>query len=477
MTRIIPSIVVLALLFANTSMVFAQDGDANEIVASSSEESVQGTVQSRVTSNCFDYYNFESIQITVQSDFPQTVSGEEMRFSGEIENRNTFPIVSGALVAKVFLIDETLYESAELFEFVDEFVVEGNLTLPPGAKRAFSHEWTVPSNAKGGKYFIAYSFSQVGQYNFLGQSYSEAVVGKTVLFDVTGDNEEGVVGFDKLSTTVDGSKYSFTESLTTVPAEGDVVIKTSVTNPTKQTKTVPFQWNQYAWDAAAEKNRRNTQTELVTLAPGETKELSYKVAEQAEAMVYVTATVSDLDTKNILAVRFVKEGVLTPRLVFSGLSGFPLKAGEKQKVALCAQTALGTIENTSVHFSLRSADGTVIHEFSQATNINEFVNGFVSEFTPGGDFEDVTLTATLKQGDTVLDEVALHYGCAAISEEHCASAVTELSENVFNIFKSPLFIYSGAAVLILLLLLAWSMYRRRKKRLLRINGYEMTQPE
>lgn len=85
MTRIIPSIVVLALLFANTSMVFAQDGDANEIVASSSEESVQGTVQSLFTSNCFDYYNFESIQITVQSDFPQTVSGEEMRFSGEIE--------------------------------------------------------------------------------------------------------------------------------------------------------------------------------------------------------------------------------------------------------------------------------------------------------------------------------------------------------------------------------------------------------
>lgn len=115
--------------------------------------------------------------------------------------------------------------------------------------------------------------------------------------------------------------------------------------------------------------------------------------------------------------------------------------------------------------------------FRQATNINEFVNGFVSEFTPGGDLEDVTLTATLKQGDTVLDEVALHYGCAAISEEHCASAVTELSENVFNIFKSSLFICITAAVLILLLLLAWSMYRRRKKGLLRINGYEMIQPE
>lgn len=121
------------------------------------------------------------------------------------------------------------------------------------------------------------------------------------------------------------------------------MIKTSVTNPTKQTKTVPFQWNQYAWDAAAEKNRRNTQTELVTLAPGETKELSYKVAEQVQVMVYVTATVSDSVLK--IFSQYVlpkKESHSTTR--YSRTLGFSIKVGEKQTVALCAQTAVGTIE-------------------------------------------------------------------------------------------------------------------------------------
>jgi hypothetical protein len=396
----------LALLSA--PLARAQDGADNALATEPA-----GTV------SCFDYYKFGSVQAKLTAPVAGTVSGANITFSGTLENANPYPVVDGALYVKVFKSRGDANDGNGP-DVVDQFFVRDNIAIPANSSVPVSFQWRVPSYAQSGDYRLATFFTTAHKFNLLGLSFTDDVVGNAVPFKVLGEQEVGVA-FDKPSVTVNDETYYFAAFPPRFDAAEPVVLTANVENTGIASERATISWKMYQWDAQQDGNLVQQSSSGVTVPAGGSAPVSITITDAKYPVYLVVGELLWRDTKSIIGVRFVREGVDRTRINFPSIISFPLKAGEENTLFSCLHNAAETdAPDGRLELTLYDRNGRTITEYVYDGTVTSAMMGVASMFTPRRGYDYAVLDARLYAGDTLVDEAHVVYDCAQIDPAQCA---------------------------------------------------------
>ena len=409
-----------AILFLPFPILLAQTSTPSNLARPLSPLVVSEKIPNTV--NCFDYYHFGSVQVDVSPSLSSTVSGAPMHFVGKLKNANDYPLVDGQVYAKVFYKNQKDESSAHQngFQLVDQFLVSDGIVLNAKQEKPIEFDWKVPAYTESGDYQVAMFFTSAKRFNLLGLSFTDDVTGNKAEFSVKGEAKTNVAHFDKNNVMLNATPFSFAAFPPHFAKYENVVAHTTLVNPNKSAATIEVSYDLYAWDAMRTENLKSSKKETVVVLPGESKILSYEAPVINATVSYLVVTAKDKDTKSILDIRFVREGIDETRINFPGITRWPLKAGEENILFSCVHsTNSPVVEGNTLTLTLKNSKGDIIHAYTYIGDITGSMMGVKDSFTPQKDTASFTLTATLKHGDMLVDEVTQKYDCSAIDPTLC----------------------------------------------------------
>lgn len=415
------------------------------------------------TTDCFQYYSFGSVQAQLTPSVANTVSGTPLTFSGTLKNANPYPIVDGALYVKIFKKRGDTNDGNGP-DVVDQFLVKDGYVIPAKGAVPVSFSWTVPSYAESGEYSVATFFTTSHKFNLLGLSFTDDVVGNTVPFTVTGEQTTGVA-FDKASATINGERSLFATPPLHEDATSPVTVSATIVNTTAHAQTVAVSWQVSQWDAQLRENVVQEKNDTITVPAHGSAPATITVTDTKYPVYYAVATLGYQDTKSIVGIRFIRDGVDRLRINFPGVTSFPLKAGQPSTLFSCLHNAgqSDVVHGGSLDLLLTDRQGNLIKEYKYDGDVTGAMMGVATQFTPTKDYDYFTLTARLFQNGQFVDEADLTYDCQAIDPHACGSGDTNPVPDfaTFLLSMQNLMIVGGA--IIVLILLFWMYHRLTRK--------------
>lgn len=383
-------------------------------------EAVTGHEGSATLASCFDYYSFGSVipQLTVELE--EVVSGTTLPVRGTIENANPYPIVEGTLYVKVFKQrGDVTVKDINGPDVVDQFVAVDGITIDANSTVPVSFEWNVPAFAQSGDYEIATFFTTAKRYNLLGLAFTDDVVGTTVRFRVAGETDTGVA-FRKDSVTLNDRDYFFAAYPPRFSSDEPVEVRAVLENTAGRDVVVPVTLELYRWDQQRREHLIETQQQQVSLTEGGTRTVTYTVADTDHPVYLLVMTAQHGDTRSILNVRFVRDGIPGARINFPGITHFPLQKGQEAGLFSCMHSMSDRVtENSELVVTLNDREGNEIHRTNYVGRITGAMMGMVSTFVPRGDYDYAELTAQLFTDGVLVEDVRLTYDCEEINPNSC----------------------------------------------------------
>jgi hypothetical protein len=453
--------VVVAISFL-TMVVFAQAQEAPSKLASPLED-VQSSISASEsipnTAECFDYYKFGSVQVDVESEIASTSSGIPMTFRATIKNENNYPIVAGAVYAKVFRKQEdenNIHANGNFL--VDQFFVQDNISLDSGGQKVIDFDWNVPSYALSGDYQIAMFFTSVKKFNLLGLSFTDDVAGNTVDFTVAGEIEQNVE-FDKNTVDINETNYHFAAFPPRFKDE-DIQIKTDLVNFTGESQIIPVIYKLYSWDGQTEENLLETRNETIQIDSNKTKQLSYTITDKSFPVYYLVVEADWQDSKSILDIRTVRETANRVRINFPSITSYPLKQNEKNTFFVCAHNSgtAGIVENNKLVVSILDENQEEIHQYVYEGPISGAMMGLKEEFIPKENYSNFSIKTDLYTDGQLVDSALMRYDCQDINPEACLSASQSKPASGEKESSAREMIIMIAVVLTILLIIAIATY-------------------
>lgn len=377
--------------------------------------------------SCFDYYRFGSVQVKAESEIEEATPGTQMVFSGTVVNENAYPIVDGSIYVKIFRQDDTADKVNDNTRqnghaLVDQFMLPDQYVLAANAEKPVQFTWNVPMNAQEGSYMVAYYFQSAKRYNLSGLSFTDDVIGTNTHFTVVNEFKTKPVSFDKNFVMLNGQQHGFARFPMHFKKDEAVTVTAKITNPTSEVVSVPVTWTMYSWDGLREENMRDVQADSVSLQPNETKTISYVAKQTNASVIYVVAEANDGDSKSILDIRFVRDGIEETRINFPGVVKYPLERNTENTIFSCVHaTNTPLVKNSSLTLSLKDSHNNLIHEYTYTGDVSGAMMGVKDTFKPKDDIGSFTLTAILKKDDQVVDVATQVYDCASIDPDQCAA--------------------------------------------------------
>lgn len=448
-------ICILAFFSLSTSLAVAQSKPQLEPETSPFPAPVtppDGTV------SCFDHYRFGSVRADLAPSTSNVVSGTRVTFNGTLENTNPYPIVDGGLYVKIFKM-RSGGNDGNGHDVVDQFLVKGDIVIPAKGSVPVTFSWNVPSYAVSGDYSVATFFTSSRKFNLLGLTFTDDVIGSTVPFKVVGERE-GSVQFAKDGVTVNDKAYHFAAVPPRVSKDGLVTISAHVVNSTSVDVAANIEWKIYQWDAQLRENVVDEVVRAVRIPAQSTQSVSIDVRDSQYPVYLAVGTLVAHDTKSIIGVRFVREGIDRTRINFPGVSTFPLRAGEEATLFSCLHNAgsAQSVPNARLVLTLSDASGDVIREYTYAGDVTGAMMGVADAFTPTKDYDYFTLDARLYNGNEFIDEANLVYDCQSIDSALCFPKRDPLGE-VISTFAAPLF----AGIIVIILIITMFVFVGRRK--------------
>jgi plastocyanin len=458
MNRFLLALFAVVIFTVPIATVFAQSSSATDRPVIVSDTISTGGYDEQSPLRCDDYYKFGSVKVTLLSDVVKTVPGALLTFSGDIHNENNLPLVDVAVIAKIFKRDDATLQAGNSNPVIDQFIVREDVTLKAQETKPLTLTWRVPNNAEQGEYYAAYYVVSNDSYSLSGLAFTDDVIGGQTTFSILNENKEGVVILLKNKTTFNGEPYLFASFPPYVERNDSVEITSVLSNPTKEKKSIPLQWNQYTWDSQKKEHIRNTKTELVNLEPGEDKTVQYTAIGRPDAVGVVTAVAQDGETKSLLTIRYARSGVEELRTAALGISTFPLQSNTPATVFSCAHGLSSAIqEDSALTLTLKDREGAVVHTYTYTGAIAGKVGGFGETFTPTKAYDYLTLESVLQKNGVVQEKNSLTYDCATLDQSACLSVPVTGTPFSFD----SRYALAGGGVLVLLGL-AYAYMKRRK---------------
>lgn len=421
--------------------------------------------------SCFDYYKFGSVQVDIIPTLNQTIPGVNLTFAGKITNDNTYPVVDGQVYVKIFYTGKNgdAFIPGQGYPLVDQFALPDTFAISAKGTKETSFSWKVPMNARDGEYMSAFFFQTAKRYNLLGLSFTDDVTGNQAPFSITSKNVQSI-SLDKSGVTLNNRPHIFTAFLPHFTK--DEVIKTTIkiTNSTNIESTVPVTWKLYSWDALREENLKDTKTEIITLKPNETKELSYEAQPNNISVSYLVVESNDQGSKSILDIRWVRDGVEETRINFPSITKYPLTEGESNTLFSCIHsTNEPLVKDNVLTLTLTDFQGEVLYSYKYQGDITGSMMGVKSDFIPTETLSNFTLTATLERGGKMIEEVTQSYSCSDLNPEFCPdttdqSGLFDMESNSDAIGKVLLVVSLIVTMLIIVGLLILNFMKNKNQR-------------
>lgn len=372
------------------------------------------------TVSCFDHYTFNSVQTSLRPQIGQAVSGASITFSGTIKNNNPYPVVDGSLFVKIFKY-RTFEKDTHGPDVVDEFFVIKDVSIDAYSEIPIRFSWDIPAHATTGNYAAATFFSTSRKFNLLGLPFTDDVIGERILFTVSGESS-GAVMFAKDSVRVAGNQYFFAAFPPRVKSSEVVPVSARVTNTTNKPQKASITWTVYYWDAQLRENIIDETTQAVVVPANSESAITVSVTNTDYPVYYVVGKLKWKDTKSIVGIRFVRDGVDRPRINFPGIDQFPLVAGKKTNLFACLHNTGDTplLKEGSLEIILSDKDWNPIAEYSYKGSVTGEMVGISKEFTPRQSYDYVQLDARMYHKGVFVDEANLIYDCKKINPVRCS---------------------------------------------------------
>ncbi|MEM2918202.1 MAG: hypothetical protein QXY62_01715 [Candidatus Altiarchaeota archaeon] len=360
------------------------------------------------------YYKFQE-GIRFEDFHPEKIAyapGEEVILSYVLQNRMDIPIVEGKIRVQV------LYDDAnEREQIVDEFFFKKEINLMPGDIVEQEIKWSIPKNAKEGRYRVKIYFIVGEMFNLAGLSFipyggiGPGVPGYSTYFDVKNPSKQSRIYFSKEETKVNNAKYDFSAYLIARNSE-PLKIETKLVNEGPE-KEVLIELKTYEWDDLTDKPIDSYTVKKKILLPenGEEK-ITYELPALQPATYEIKFIATSGEEKSILKLRIPIYGT-NGRFIYLSMEKFPITANEENALFFCLSNSItcpetfngkGTIE------ILDSNGNSIFKENFGPFEVGGAPIGGKVKFIPSKSYENVILKATLSD-DTgkVHDTVKLSY--------------------------------------------------------------------
>lgn len=412
---------------------------------------------------CFFY---KDIRIDMSSEILRGTTGENMYFSGTLENlgERDFPDVS--LFAKILYKNNEEIDTTRL-EYIDYFFIKENFSLEKEKEMPISFEWNAPKNIPSGEYQILFFLSSgdaifpltqfLGTISFLG-SFD---------FSIAGADVREV--FIDPRVLVDGKEFSVKERYREFTENENPQIQVALKNDTDQAQAVSVRWRLYEGFGFGEDAILHTEEEEIFLSSKSSQEISYILKDKNFSEYIVVGEIISKDMKSFVEIPLKRKDI--PSVHFSSLSvsKYPLISGEENSISSCFSLEQEEYAISTLTLTLKDDNGKDIY---QKIYKEDFENKQLSKetlFSLEQDYSTFSLLAEIeymngkKDSFEVLYDCNIYDSCVKNTPEDVLVENTEektLSTYTFFRDNSQLFLLLGSGLFLLLVSL---FILRRKK--------------
>jgi hypothetical protein len=291
MKKILKSIGITAILiftFLQVGTILAQEDNTGL--------NPSGVKRGELT-NCFDYYKFGGIGVTVGTPKDVYKPYDAVEVVGEIVNSNPYPILNTTLRARILRSHPNPVQQRALYTTVDDVTILDNITLKANEKYPIDYIYFLSGNAPSGDYKIQYYVYNQDRFNLSGLSFTEDIIANSVEFKVEGKQEH--VYLDKTNITVDGKNNDSRGFITQHNKSKDIPVNLPLVNPTNTEKEIEITYKLYRWDELLKENLIDEKKQQISILPNSKKNLEYIISPKDESVYYVVIAYSSRRAKNI----------------------------------------------------------------------------------------------------------------------------------------------------------------------------------
>ena len=292
-----------------------------------------------VPGDCFAHYNFQNGLVfeNFHTDKATYNPGDTIIVSYTTTSYMQAPIVQGSVKAQILFSDSTTGTQ----NIIDEFFVLRDVNLQIGDSLSKEFRWSIPTDAKPGKYLVNLYFIVADRFNLAGINFIFTIPGKQTNFEVTQADEApsqySNVYFDQAATLVNNELYPFIGFPRSYDVKESINIKTKITNDGAIKKSLAISIETYSFDEGKEQNKLESKSKQIemTLNGGESGEIEYSL-EGLTPDVYLIKLIAWDGERNVamMKIRIPVSGV---KGIFNylGLDKFPVDKNQAGTIFFC----------------------------------------------------------------------------------------------------------------------------------------------
>ena len=412
---------------------------------------------------CSEFQKFFSVQTNILADKEEYAPGEEMSFTGELQNENKYPLLDGSLLVRVSKRNpESVVEGNFI---IDEFVAVDEITLDAESRSKIDFKWKIPQGITNGVYQIDYFFNVAGRYYLTGDPFSSVVGPGSQVLKINSDNQ-AYVSFDKSQTKVNDDNFFMTE-LTPVVAKGEkAVIIQGIKNTFEEDKRVEITYELFRQNSLNEENKLNTKEETIIIPANGSKELIYELAAVEEKAYLLKITAVSGTQKSIVNIPLNSDED-NLKLEFSALTQFPLQQNNSVVLFACFLNSAPRNPQGKVILSLEDQSGNLIGKKEYVGVISPQLMAEKLEITADKEYSWLKMKAEImNEKGEVVDVYEKIYDCKELGLTRCQIFFSNLSleKKVENFMSSTegIIIIIAVIVIIILLILIIRISRKNK---------------
>lgn len=388
-------IVVIIIIFPFT-LVTAENADENSLIS------------------CFDNYIFGNVDLSsITPDKPSYGSGEVIKFKGLVKNYNSYPIVNGAIFARLLHLNSNEDPFKNGDNTIDEFWIKENINILADGSYPLELNYKIPIFAPSGRYQLATYFVVARKFNLTGLSFLSNMFGGLTEFDIT-NNQNLDYFIDRNSITINNQEFMFRDFHPIFSKGDDIQINFQIKNISNINAQGKVIFQLYKWDSLLKTNLISEFQEQIIIAAQTSQHMS-RLFSHLSSGVYLLKIISDINyQKTIADVRFVIEGQ-DARINYTALTKFPINQNETVKYFTCfhTSTTFEDITDGIVTTSIYNNQNQELTKHTYQGKIYPDVLSFQQNYTfkDNYDFLKIRSTLTNKEGK-VLDQADIIYDCS-----------------------------------------------------------------
>lgn len=366
--------------------------------------------------NCFDYYQFQSVLVSLTPNKDSFKDGEEIKFAGNIINENPYPVVDGNVFARISRVNKDFY--TEGGELIDEFFALQNVNLDAGETKNEEFNWQSPVDLSAGKYQVDFFFSVGKKFNLGGLPFTNEVNGGFTNFIIESKNKANIT-FDRGLTEVNNKQYLHIGNWPTFAPNEKITINQPLVNNYDVEKTVDVTYELYYWDSLLASDLLDTKKEKINIAANDVYKLSYTTPPITQTVYYLKITAVSGTEKSIVNIRLLSNGDRV-RLNYPAITKFPLKQGDNFTLFSCFHNTSYASSSGKVVLSLFDKENQEVGKLEYNGDISSAMMADKIDLKAKKDYKFLRLKAQMfDKAGKLVDSYETDYDCKNLSSAAC----------------------------------------------------------